>query len=58
MTLETVIANLERTIVGKRMLLDSMMSYSGHSTDTMREYVRINIVELSRILNDLKEIKS
>ena len=57
MTLESVIANLERTIVGKTELLDRMMSYSGNSTDTMREYVRVNISELSRILNDLKDIE-
>lgn len=57
MTLEIVIANLERTISGKKELLDSMMHYSGGSSETTRAYVQINIAELTRILDDLKKIE-
>ena len=58
MTLETVITNLENTIAGKRMLLDSLIDGSSSSTELTREYVRINISELSRILDDLKQINT
>jgi hypothetical protein len=55
MTLETVIANLENTIHGKRQLLDGMIDYPMALTVT-REFVQINIAELERILEDLKQI--
>ena len=55
---QTVVANLERTIAGKRMLLDSLIDGSSSSTELTREYVRINISELSRILDDLKQINT
>jgi hypothetical protein len=56
MTLETVIANLENTIRGKRLLLDDMMAYHGGSTNVTREFLQIHIDELERILADLKKI--
>lgn len=57
-TLQTVIANLENTIAGKRALLDNMQYYSGNasSIDVTSEFLRINITELNRILDDLKQI--
>jgi len=55
MTLETVIANLENTIRGKRQLLDGMMYERAYSAQD-REYVNVNIDELERILTDLKKI--
>jgi hypothetical protein len=55
MKLETVIANLENTIQGKRQLLYGMMYERGYSAQD-REYVNININELERILADLKKI--
>jgi len=55
MTLETVIANLENTIQGKRQLLYDMMYERGYSAQD-REYVNVNIDELERILADLKKI--
>ena len=57
MKLETVIANLENTIRGKRQLLDDMMAYHGGSTNVTREFLQINIAELERILTDLKRIE-
>jgi hypothetical protein len=56
MTLETAIANLERTIAGKRMLLDDMRLEPGCSAQD-REHVRILVDELTLILNDLKSIE-
>ena len=53
---ETVIANLESTIAGKRMLLDDMRIEPGCSAQD-REHVRILVDELIPILNDLKDIK-
>ena len=55
MTLETVIANLENTIRGKRLRLDGMMYERGYSAQD-REYVNVNIDDLERILADLKKI--
>ena len=52
------ITNLENIIAGKRMLLDSLIDGSSSSTELTREYVRINISELSRILDDLKQINT
>lgn len=57
-TLQTVIANLENTIAGKRALLDNMQYYSDNasSIDVTSEFLRINITELKQILDDLKQI--
>jgi len=55
MTLNTVIANLENTIQGKRQLLYDMMYERGYSAQD-REYVNVNIDDLERILADLKKI--
>jgi hypothetical protein len=62
MTLETVIANLENTIQGKQALLRDIDFYSGTPSSTAssqytREFLRININELNRILSDLKKVK-
>jgi hypothetical protein len=57
MTLETVISNLENTIWGKRQLLDHMHHYDGGVSQVTREFVKINIAELERILEDLKKLK-
>ena len=56
MDLETVIANLENTIQGKRQLLDHIHHYDGGVSQVTREFVQINIAELERILEDLKKI--
>jgi len=56
MKLETVIANVENTIRGKRQLLDDMMYERGYSAQD-REYVNVNIDDLERILADLKRIE-
>jgi len=56
MTLETVIANLENTIQGKQALLSDMDFYGGSNRYT-REFLRININELERILADLRVIE-
>ena len=56
MTLETVIANLENTIVGKQKLLDNMIYYSDAINNVTREFIKLNINELTKILEDLKAI--
>ena len=57
MTLETVIANVENTIRGKRLRLDGMMAYHGGSTNVTREFLQIHIDDLERILADLNRIE-
>lgn len=61
MTLEQVIANLERTIQGKRgLLFDSINFYTGGDGVAERvtsEFLRVNIGELERILTDLKRVQ-
>tara|TARA_R110000868_G_scaffold9620_1_gene47486 strand:- start:5310 stop:5612 length:303 start_codon:yes stop_codon:yes gene_type:complete len=60
MNLEQVIANLERTIQGKRgFLFDSINFYTGGDGVAERvtsEFLRVNISELERILTDLKQV--
>lgn len=67
MNIVTIIANLDRTIAGKEMLLAEQYPdnpYSGNYLDedaagcrrTAIQYLRINIDELKRIRRDLKAI--
>lgn len=61
MTLEQVIANLERTIRGKRELLSNMAHYSGGSdliAQATQGFVEVNVAELDRILQDLKRVQA
>ena len=61
MTLEQVIANLERTIQGKRELLSSMAHYSGGSdliAEATAGFVEVNVAELERILADLRKVQA
>jgi hypothetical protein len=61
MTLERVIANLERTIQGKRELLSNMAHYSGGSdliAQATQGFVEVNVAELDRILQDLKRVQT
>jgi len=61
MTLEQVIANLERTIQGKRELLSNMAFYNGGYdpvTQATRGFVEVNVAELDRILQDLRKVQT
>ena len=62
MTLEQVIANLERTIQGKRELLNDMQYYSSRGDTYMpgvsETFVEANVAELDRILQDLRKVQT
>jgi hypothetical protein len=61
MDLQTVIANLERTIHNKTVHLEIYKAGKAVGpkvvNDAMIQYLEINIGELQRILDDLKKIK-
>lgn len=60
MTLDQVMHNLENTIQGKRALLDSINFYTGgngQAEQVTAEFLRVNISELERILEDLKKVQ-
>lgn len=53
MNIDVLVANLENTIAGKQMLLESL----SWANPLIREMVQINIEELQRILADVREIQ-
>jgi hypothetical protein len=53
MNIETLVANLERTIAAKRFDLESI----GTDATAARRFVLINIDELKRILKDAKVVQ-
>ena len=59
MNLQTVITNLRNTIAGKEAYLDQMekdiVAYNQTVNYAVAKYLRINIDELNRILDDLVE---
>ena len=65
MNIQNVIQNLKNTIAGKQLLLDEYKK-STHESNMMEnvmighqmEYLRINIGELNRILQDLESCLS
>lgn len=62
MQIETVITNLQRTIAGKRMLLDTYENplvnpYPAVVKLAMISVLQTNIAELERILADLQQVK-
>ena len=60
MTLEQVIANLARTIQGKRELLSYIACYTGDSLviQATQGFVEVNVAELDRILQDLRKVQT
>jgi len=54
--IQAVIDNLENTIRGKRALLADMDYYSGPVNRVSQEFLRINVDELQRILDDLRKV--
>lgn len=57
MNIETLVANLERTIAGKQLLLQTINHSSVNLTDSVKQLVQINIDELQRILTDAKVVQ-
>ena len=53
MNIETLVANLERTIAGKEIYLESI----GTAPTAARSFVLLNIDELKKILKDAKVVQ-
>lgn len=53
-TIHTIRDNLKNTIAGKQMLLDELAASKNWEHGVMRDFLAVNLAELSRILEDVE----
>jgi hypothetical protein len=54
MNIYTIRHNLKNTIAGKQMLLDELSASRKWEHGVMRDFLAVNLAELSRILEDVE----